>query len=555
MKPILVGSILALLVFTVVLIEVISNRKNRKKLRDKIEKQFRNAPEQADDVEFGSISIPWNEMKKGKNSSEIIDHTTWNDLDMNEVFNRMNACQTSIGEEYLYALLHGLKFAQDGFDKQEKLVDYLKSNPETRLNIQMCLSKLGKSNYNGLYSFLDEVDFKSVKFSILYKILSYLPLCCFILIPISITAAISSFLCAIVMNILVYFIAKKPIEYEDAAVKYFSTMLWCCNQICTMEDRGLSELQMELKENYRYMKSISGDFSGTVQKKIAMSDIDMFLEYFKIISLYDIKKYNKIIRTVSKYKENCKMLYRSISELDAWIAILSFRESLPVYTKPHFISSMQINLKDLYHPLLKHPVPNTVLLSNDSIITGSNASGKSTFIKALAINGILAQTINTCTARVYQTPYALIITSMAVRDNIMEGDSYFVTELKSLKRVLDKVENTPCICFVDEILKGTNTVERIAASASILKYLHQKNCLVTVASHDIELTRILEEEYDNYNFCEQITDEGITFDYTIKEGASQTRNAIKLLHFMEFGDEIVGGAENLANQFITTKKW
>ena len=76
-----------------------------------------------------------------------------------------------------------------------------------------------------------------------------------------------------------------------------------------------------------------------------------------------------------------------------------------------------------------------------------------------------------------------------------------------------------------------------------------------VASHDIELTGILENEYDNYNFCEQITDDGIMFDYTIKEGASQTRNAIKLLHFMEFDGKIVDGANKLVDRFITTHKW
>lgn len=554
MDPLWFGVIITIFVFVAAFIVVITDRRSEKRLRDKIIKQFGNAPEQAD-VEFASISIPWNEKKDRENISVTIDHTTWNDLDMNEVFNRINACQTSIGEEYLYAVLHEPKFAQNCFETQEEMMDYLKANPQTRIQIQMYLAKFGKTNYNGLCSFVDEADFKRIKHSWVYKILPYVPNCCLLLVFINLPFAICSCICAMGINVVVHFIVKKSIEHEDAAVKYFSTMLWCCQQICKIKDFGLKELQSELKENYCYFKSMSGNLSGASRKKVVMTDMDIIREYFNTVFLVDINNYTKIIRTVSKHKANCKAIYRSISELDMLISVLSFRESLPVYTKPHFISSMQLNLKDIYHPLLSHPVPNTVTLSNDSIITGSNASGKSTFIKALAINGILAQTINTCTARVYQTPYALTITSMAVRDNIMEGDSYFVTELKSLKRVLDKVENTPCICFIDEILKGTNTIERIAASASILKYLHPKNCLVMVASHDIELTRILENEYNNYNFCEQITDDGITFDYTIKEGASQTRNAIKLLHFMEFDGAIVDGAEKLADQFVTTQKW
>jgi len=144
---------------------------------------------------------------------------------------------------------------------------------------------------------------------------------------------------------------------------------------------------------------------------------------------------------------------------------------------------------------------------------------------------------------------------MAVRDNIAEGDSYFIIEIKSLKRILDKVKETTCTCFVDEILKGTNTIERIAASASILKYLHNIDCLCITASHDIELTHILSNEYDNYHFREYITDDGIHFDYKLKEGPSKTKNAIKLLHYMNFDSKIVEAAENMVNKFINFKTW
>ena len=90
----------------------------------------------------------------------------------------------------------------------------------------------------------------------------------------------------------------------------------------------------------------------------------------------------------------------------------------------------------------------------------------------MAVNGILAQTIHTNTAKEFNLRFSLIITSMAVRDNITEGDSYFIMEIKSLKRILDKVQDTSCICFVDEILKGTNTIERIAASAAEIGRAH-----------------------------------------------------------------------------------
>jgi DNA mismatch repair ATPase MutS len=144
---------------------------------------------------------------------------------------------------------------------------------------------------------------------------------------------------------------------------------------------------------------------------------------------------------------------------------------------------------------------------------------------------------------------------MAVKDDILAGDSYFMAEIKSLKRTLDKVNNYPCLCFIDEILKGTNTIERIAASSAILDYLDQKNCLCLIATHDIELTNILANRYDNYHFQETITDETIWFDYKLHVGPSQTKNAIALLNYLEFDQIIIENANSLVDRFVETEKW
>jgi DNA mismatch repair ATPase MutS len=143
---------------------------------------------------------------------------------------------------------------------------------------------------------------------------------------------------------------------------------------------------------------------------------------------------------------------------------------------------------------------------------------------------------------------------MAVRDSITGGESYFITEIKSLRRIIRMIPQVFCACYIDEILKGTNTIERIAASASVLKFLEGMDCVRVVATHDIELTRML-ERYDNYHFGEQITDNGVEFDYTIKQGPSTTKNAIKLLEHMEFDTGIVISAEELVIKFEETGSW
>ena len=145
---------------------------------------------------------------------------------------------------------------------------------------------------------------------------------------------------------------------------------------------------------------------------------------------------------------------------------------------------------------------------------------------------------------------------MAVKDDLLSGESYYIVEIKSVKRIIDSInENIPCLFIIDDVLRGTNTIERIAASSEILNYLSRNNCLTIAATHDLELAYILKNQFDNYHFQEYITDSDIIFDYKIHPGISRTRNAIKLLKIMGYKDTIVESAEARAKYFIENGKW
>ncbi len=180
------------------------------------------------------------------------------------------------------------------------------------------------------------------------------------------------------------------------------------------------------------------------------------------------------------------------------------------------------------------------------IITGSNASGKSTYVKAIAINMILAQSINTVLATSAMIPYANVLTSMAVRDDVLSGESYYMREINYLKRIVQQLQGERLsLCIVDEILRGTNTKERIAASVAILEYMCEKNCLAIVATHDIEVSKLLEGKYENCHFSEILEADDIIFDYKVKEGVSTSTNAIKLLEHVGFPSCIVKHANEI----------
>ena len=123
-------------------------------------------------------------------------------------------------------------------------------------------------------------------------------------------------------------------------------------------------------------------------------------------------------------------------------------------------------------------------------------------------------------------------------------ESYFIREIRYLKRILDGItEERVTICAIDEILRGTYTGERIRASRAILEYLRHKNSIALVATHDKELTELLGNEYLNYHFSEEIGEDDIAFSYKILEGPATSQNAVKLLEFAGFPDEIIEAAK------------
>lgn len=535
---------------------ILTGIRSRKNLKKKLEQSLGKIPERKDyefPTDMKSIENYHFHKNKKEESLAVIDAITWNDLDMDKIFQRMNTCLSSVGEEYLYHILHCPSFEPDSLSKREDFISYLEHHPEDRLSLQLLFARLGKTDYNGLASFIFDHNHTTLKNPTLYNLLAVLPMLSIALMFVRFKLGLGLFLCSLVVNTLLHYLYKQKVAYQVTTISYLSSLLWCADKLNNLTSKGLEPFLKPLRKPYQVFRSITSKISVASTGKL--SDLDVFVEYLRIIFLMDLRNYNKIFHKISAHPEEFHQLFQAMGEIEVAIAVLSFRKSLPFFTFPTFHQDNRLAFEELFHPLLKDPVSNTAILDNDCLITGSNASGKSTFIKAIAINSILAQTIYTCTARSFHTRSWLVISSMAVQDSITDGESYFITEIKSLKRILDRCRKLPCLCFVDEILRGTNTIERIAASASVLKHLHQEDGLCLVASHDIELTEMLSEDYTNYHFRETVTDEGILFDYKLKQGPSQTRNAIKLLHFMEFDPTIVTDADRYVEKFVTEKTW
>ena len=297
------------------------------------------------------------------------------------------------------------------------------------------------------------------------------------------------------------------LENELFSVSYVAAIIHAAKSLASINHPEFTTYANEFKEKVRPIKKVLTLTKIVAFGKEGGGEFDFIFEYIRILFLLDFISYNKIIKTVSNHKEEYRKVWERIGELDAAIAVAFYRKSLDTYCTPIFIDKEEISFENMAHPLIDKPVTNTSTLGKSTLITGSNASGKSTYIKAIAINAILAQTINTALAEKWMMKPSYIVTSMAIQDNVLDGDSYFIAEIKSLKRITQLIEEEkPCISFIDEILKGTNTIERIAASAAMMEWLSTNKGINVIASHDIELTEMARHSYTNYHFRESIED-------------------------------------------------
>ena len=170
-------------------------------------------------------------------------------------------------------------------------------------------------------------------------------------------------------------------------------------------------------------------------------------------------------------------------------------------------------------------------------------AGKTSFIRTIGLNLITGLTINTCFARSLSFPVTRIFSAIRISDDLMNDKSYYFEEVLTIKEMMVESENGKTNLFLlDEIFKGTNTVERISASKAVLSSLAKNGNIVFVSTHDIELTDMLSKEYELFHFSEIINGKNIDFDNQLKEGKLRNRNAIRILQINGYPNEVVNEA-------------
>lgn len=534
---------------------VSSSIKRRKAAENAIRKSWgKRARYNGTDESFNYIS----HYAKMNLAESAIDDITWNDLGMDEVFKAINNTNSSVGQEYLYKMLREPVADNEKLHELDRLADEFTANEKERIIIQKIFRCMGKSRKVAVTDYISYImDIKQG--SNVVHFIAWMFLTASVLVTIFVTPVLGIWLiiASVAFSIITYYKYKARIENYFKCINIIVKMASASEDICDSNIEFLAPECDRLKNILKnFAKITKGSWmieSGNVDGSLA----EVVLDYLRMITHMDIVRFNKMTKLITARSEDAYNLIDTLGFIEASIAVASFRESLPFYCKPEFRDGNNMSVKDVYHPLIDNPVCNSISTYRNVLLTGSNASGKSTFLKTIAINSILAQTIGTSLSKEYKAPVYRIYSSMALRDDLANSDSYYIVEIKSLKRILDAVNRTgqPVLCFIDEVLRGTNTVERIAASSEILKNLNTDRALCFAATHDVELTTILKDCYDNYHFQEEVTEDEVKFDYKLYDGPATTRNAIKLLNVIGYDKNIIKGAEQRAMHFLTEGNW
>lgn len=303
---------------------------------------------------------------------------------------------------------------------------------------------------------------------------------------------------------------------------------------------GLEAAQEALRGRLRELEPLRRALAG-IGPPPATDDLALYVD---ILLLRQVRLLSRAAPLITLHRAGALALAEEVGTLDALQAAASFLSTRQDWCAPCLDPAAPgIEADGLRHPLLTQAQENPLALRGGALITGSNMAGKSTWLRTVGVNALLAQTLHACRAARWEGPPLRLATSLRRSDSLLAGRSYYLAEAQGILAALRATNRPPRpLCLLDEIFRGTNTAERIAASTEVLRWLVEHGALVLAATHDDALARLLAGRYENLHFSEKVGTGGLEFDYRLREGPATTRNAIALLRHLGYPVEITAAA-------------
>jgi len=472
-----------------------------------------------------------------------VDDRTWADLGMDEIHDRIDVSFTIAGRNELYRILRHALPPEASLAERGELMKLLTEDEARRMEIAQVLARVGEERDADPAILLWGESVESDSLFPVFIAMSGFSVASILMTAFgNTTLGIVAIIVAFFSNMWVYYRKARHVSVYVPALRVLSRMIAAAKEIPWYDLPELRSHTRGARRAFGWLltgaPSPSPTFSGDITEVVLL--------YVKIFFQIDLIAYNRIVRTMSANIEAFRSLYAGLGTVDALYSLASYRARRKRSCDAELAETTndEIELEGAYHPLIARAIPNSVTLHRPgAIVTGTNMAGKSTFLRTVGICVLFAQTAGYTFASRYRAPRFRVMSSIEKHDDLAEGKSFYYDEAERIYRMIEEVgSEVPALLLIDELLSGTNSLERESASVAILHYLAARPALTIAATHDVAIARGVSEEYALHYFTDDADETGLIFDYKIHEGVVETRNAIKLLRLIGYPEDVITSA-------------
>ncbi len=524
----------------------------KKELNNRLKESFGNLKD--DSFDFDYIEKYFRKKDNSK-AHQVLSDKTCNDLDFDDLFMFLDRTHSKVGQQYLYNQLRILNLNEKETKLNEEILTELSENPELRISVQKKLEKLKNKDAFYISTLFQEEHLNPPKWFIVIKLLSFASLVSLILgffNPVFFIVL----LCVFCINFVLHYWNKNNLVQYVGSIPQILILNNVASYLFT--NPLFKKLNPDLPKSIKLINEVKNRMSFFSLEAKLQGEIEIIVwfvfEIFKTMFLLEPLLLFGVLKRLNTKRSYIESVFKFVGHIDMLISIASLRKGLKTFCLPVINNEDKIIAQDISHPLIFNCATNSIEIIEKSILlTGSNMSGKTSFIRAVGLNVITGLTINTCFAKSMIFPLLKVFSAIRISDDLMNDKSYYFEEVLTIKEMLKESKNgNKNLFLLDEIFKGTNTVERISAGKSVLSALTKKKNKILVSTHDIELTDMLSDEYELYHFSETVNEKTVGFDYKLKEGKLKNRNAIRILEINDYPKEVVKEAIEISKELDKT---
>jgi hypothetical protein len=479
-------------------------------------------------------------------TADAVDDRTWLDLEFERLFSSVDSTLTRLGSQCLYRKLR--IYRDDPSELKNHYAGYqaLRQDTALREKLQMALWPL-RSDEAPTCEILFGQPPVSPRSAALVLLMSAASLGVFVALVLSPALVLGWLFGAIVLgNLLTMAFLRHDIHDTFVATAGLGKMISTAARLASVDPTASISQPAQLKAILKETQDLRGSFRWFLANR-SNDFVASFYFWLDILFLADHVAAVRVARHLRRHRDTLAQVFLQIGTLDADIAIASWLQRIPAHCPPTITTEKAIELTDGFHPLLSAPVPNSITLRGQSaLVVGTNMAGKTTFIKMVGTNIILGRTLGVCFASSAVIPRTNVMASIRAEHSIESGKSHFFAELERILAFVQRAQrDAQGVFLVDELFRGTNTPERVAAGKAVLESLGA-HAQVLVTTHDVELQQLLGPTFLTFHFVED-PELPEVFDYRLHPGASTTKNAIRLLEKVGFPEDIVREARRLSD--------